>query len=147
MSSASTSGSGTDPLTVPAGGSAVLPVSSAVTISSSSSSGVGISTPAGHSGPLLAGSSDNVVHPVSYFAISDADLRRLAEAVATVISRSPAGTLGPGTSGSGKIRIYKWSGSHHACTIVGAPRPSQHSSDTHACRDLLQRLLCFHKAA
>ena len=93
MSSASSSGSGTDPLTVPAGGSAVLPVSSAVTISSSSSSGVGIST----------GFSDGVVHPVSGVAISDTDLRRLAEAVATVISRSPAGAPGPGTSGSGKI--------------------------------------------
>ena len=72
MSSASTSGSGTDPLTVPASGSAVLPVSSVVTISSSSSSGVGISMPAGHSGPSLAGSSDGVVHPVSGLAISDA---------------------------------------------------------------------------
>ena len=82
MSSASTAGSGTDPLTVPAGGSAVLLVSSAVTICSSSSSGVGISTPAGHSGQSLAGSSDSVVHPVSGFAISDADLRRLAVAVA-----------------------------------------------------------------
>ena len=118
MSSASTSGSGTDPLTVSAGGPAVLPVSSAATISSSSSSGAGISMPAGHSGPLPAGSSDGVVHSVSGLAISDADLRHLAEAVATVIYQSPAGTLGPGTSGTGKIGIYKWSGSRHACTIL-----------------------------
>ena len=104
----------------------------------------GISTPAGHSGPTLVGSSDGVVRPVSGLAISDADLRCLAEEVATVISRTQAGTLGPGTFGSGKIGIYKWSGSCHACTVglLGPPSTAQAPVQGPATGPI-----CFYKAA